>query len=219
MAFVHSNKHFYSGPVMDDLSRLALLARDGDESAFAALVRSSQHDVYRFCSQLTDRQRADDLVQEVFLRVWKKLGSWRAEAPVKVWLLGIARYVVADDIRRRSRRRRLLVIDPLESLGNFGAETARARKHAAINDDPVEQVITDVTMQALVAMLDHDQATAFVVTQVLGLSYAEAADICEVPIGTIRSRVARARSVLANAYGAIAEPEISDTNVRDGATG
>jgi RNA polymerase sigma-70 factor, ECF subfamily len=185
---------------MDDLSRLALLAREGDEVAFAALVRASQHDLHRFCAQLTDTQRADDLVQEVYLRAWDRLATWGAEAPVKMWLLGIARHVVADEIRRRSRRRRIAVMDSLDNRqGHEHIDASRAMQDQR-GDSHADRVAADLYLRSLVAQLDPDQAMAFVLTQLIGLSYQEAADVCATPVGTIRSRVARARATLADSY-------------------
>jgi RNA polymerase sigma-70 factor, ECF subfamily len=162
---------------MDEPTRLALAARDGDRVALAAFVRSTQAEVWRFCAHLGDRDRADDVTQDVYLRVLRALPAFRAESGVRTWLLGIARRAVADDIRRQRRRRGL-------------TERLSPKPPAA---DPAGEVATG----ALVAGLDDERRAAFVLTQLLGLSYAEAAEVCGCPVGTIRSRVARAREELA----------------------
>lgn len=164
---------------MDEWTRLALDARAGDEDAVAAFVRATQADVWRLCAHLGDRDQADDLAQEVFLRTLRSLRSFRGDSPVRPWLFSIVRRVVADDIGSRQRRRR----EPLAEVG------------------PVPDHQDEVALTALLDGLAEDRRLAFVLTQVLGLSYAEAAEAVGCPIGTIRSRVARAREDLAAMLG------------------
>jgi RNA polymerase sigma-70 factor (ECF subfamily) len=144
---------------------------------FPELVVSTQADVWRLCAHLVDRQSADDLTQEVYARAFAALGRYRGDSPPRVWVLGIARHVCVDEVRRRTRRRRLLRQAPAE---------------VPVTPDPTGAVDLD----DLLAGLDPDQRAAFVLTQVLGLRYAEAAEAVGCPVGTIRSRVARAREAL-----------------------
>lgn len=162
---------------MDEWTCLALAARDGDELAAQAFVRATQLDVWRLCAHLGDVDAADDLVQDVYLRVFTALRAFRGDAPVRAWLFRIVRRTVADDIAARQRRRR-----------DHAAETRRTA--------PGEDHATTVTLTALLNGLDLDRRAAFVLTQLLGYSYALAAETCGCPVGTIRSRVARAREDL-----------------------
>ncbi|MGQ0616153.1 MAG: sigma-70 family RNA polymerase sigma factor [Acidimicrobiia bacterium] len=164
---------------MDELTRLALAAGAGDGPALAAFVRSSQAEVWRLCAHLVDRDAADDLTQDVYARAIPALASFRADASARTWLLSIARRACADRLRRRSRRRRL-----------------RDRLESAPVSPGVPDVAAEVVLDSVLADLDPDRKAAFVLTQVLGLSYAEASDVCGCPVGTIRSRVARARGDL-----------------------
>jgi RNA polymerase sigma-70 factor (ECF subfamily) len=167
---------------MDELERLATDAAGGDPLAAAALVRRTQSDVWRLCSALGDAASADDLTQETYLRAFGSLHRFQHRSSVRTWLLGIARRVCADAVRARRRGRLTLVGDEhLESLaGSDGAD--RVAEGAAVND--------------LLTRLDADRREAFVLTQLLGLPYAEAAEVAGCPVGTIRSRVARARADL-----------------------
>lgn len=167
--------------VVDDLTWLALAAGRGDPAAVATLVRRTQPEVWRLCSRLGDREQADDLTQEVYLRALPALANYRGDASARTWLLQIARHVCADHVRRSARSRRLLTRLVQRTDRGDAAEASRAG---------------EVELDDAVAALDPDRRAAFVLTQVVGLSYAEAAEVCEVPIGTIRSRVARARADL-----------------------
>src|SRR3954453_23655880 len=179
---------------MDELERIASEAAAGDPLAAAALVRATQSEVWRLCAALGDPQSADDLTQETFLRAFGALHRFEGRSSVRTWLFGIARRVCADALRSRRRRRLTLVRDTadLEAAGTEGLV------------DPVAEgsVVGD-----LLARLEPDRREAFVLTQLLGLSYAEAAEVAGCPVGTIRSRVARARADLMTS---LAEPREDD---------
>jgi RNA polymerase sigma-70 factor (ECF subfamily) len=168
----------------DDLTPLALAARDGDRVALAAFVRASQAEVWRLCAHLTDRDAADDVTQDAYMRALGSLPSFRGDSSARTWLLTIAHRACADHIRRVQRRRRLL-----------GAlHDRRPSAVAPAQDGAVE-------LDLLLSTLDGDRRTAFVLTQLLGLEYQEAAEVAGVPVGTIRSRVARARAQLIDQWG------------------
>jgi RNA polymerase sigma-70 factor (ECF subfamily) len=160
---------------MDELTRLFLEGRAGDRPAFAAWIRRSQADVWRLCAHLVDVDEADDLTQEVFLRAHTAMDAFRGDSSVRTWLLAITRRVCVDAIRRRQRLRRLRRrLTPPEPVG----------------------LPSTVEPEDLVRRLEPERREAFFLTQMLGLSYHETADVCGVPVGTIRSRVARARADL-----------------------
>lgn len=171
---------------MDDQTRLLLAARDGDAVCFAAWVRHTHDEVWRLCAHLVDRQAADDVSQEVYVRAWRALPAFRADASARTWLLSIARRTCADAVRSRVRRRRL--------------SDRMTRSAPRRSSDEAEAL----TLTDLIKRLDPDRRAAFALTQVLGLSYAEAADVCGCPVGTIRSRVARARADLMAALDVVA---------------
>jgi len=176
-------------PGADDLmDELALRAAGGDRVALSDLVRGTQADVWRLCAHLVDRQSADDLTQDVYARAITALARFRGDSPVRLWLLGIARHVCVDEVRRRTRRRRI--------------GSRRDRERPEVTPDATGEVDLD----DLLAALDPDQRAAFVLTQVLGLRYAEAAEALGCPVGTVRSRVSRAREHLVRALA----PEADD---------
>ncbi|GID26811.1 sigma-70 family RNA polymerase sigma factor [Paractinoplanes brasiliensis] len=165
---------------LDETTSLALAARAGDAVATAAFVRATQAEVWRFTAALVDPGAADDLTQETYLRAFKALPAFEARSTARTWLLGIARRACADHLRTVVRRRRL------------DARLAAEAWTASPSPDPAQRLTT----ADLLGRLGEERRTAFVLTQVLGLSYAEAAEVEDVPVGTIRSRVARARDEL-----------------------
>lgn len=166
----------------DELTRIALRARAGDQSAAADLVRGSQADVWRLCAHLGRSRDADDLTQETYARAFASLDRFAARSSARTWLLSIARRVCADAIRERARRPEGSQLLGTTELGSVDQTRS----------DPAETV----GLRLLLDGLDAAYREAFVVTQVIGLSYAEAADVIGCPVGTIRSRVARARTAL-----------------------
>ena len=173
---------------MDELDRVAAAAVDGDPLAAATLVRATQSDVWRLCAALGDRDTADDLTQETYARAFASLHRFEGRSSLRTWLLSIARRVCADAVRSRRRRRLTLVRDDADLEVLAPADTAdRVGEGAAVTD--------------LLARLDPERREAFALTQLLGLSYADAAEVAGCPVGTIRSRVARARADLVEALG------------------
>ncbi len=161
-----------------ELTAAALAARSGDQRALRILLSETQAPVRRFCAHMVPGEDADDLTQETFLRAWRSLGGFRGDSAVTTWLLTIARRVCIEAVGRAVRRRR--------------AEESRGR--SALPDLPDPAPAHD--LGDLVNRLDPDRREAFVLTQIIGLSYAETAAVAETELGTVRSRVARARAQL-----------------------
>jgi RNA polymerase sigma-70 factor (ECF subfamily) len=159
-----------------------IAARDGDRVALERFVAETQGDVWRLCRYLGDVQYADDLAQETYERAIGSIHRFRADGSARGWLLTIARRTCVDHTRRAGRRRRLdrAVLDNATAGSLIGG---------VISPDMSGRVDLDDVL----AHLDPDRRSAFVLTQVLGMQYDEAAEVLECPIGTIRSRVARAR--------------------------
>jgi RNA polymerase sigma-70 factor, ECF subfamily len=165
---------------VDPLTRLARQAGAGDARALSAFVEAGYDQVWRLCATLVDGQSADDLSQETFTQAVRALPRFRGESSARTWLLAIARHVCLDELRGRARRR-----------GRHARMEAGAGR-------VVVDVSDEVAVADLIGRLGPDRRAAFVLTQVLGLSYGEAAKVCECPPGTVRSRVARARAELAD---------------------
>ncbi|KQB87198.1 RNA polymerase sigma factor [Corynebacterium lowii] len=160
---------------------LALRAGRGDRAALTDFIRATQTDVWRLLAHLGGRDNADDLTQETYLRVMRALPRFAATAPARTWLLSIARRVWVDSVRHDMARPR----------------TAATYEELGTTTEPAEATWSEwIDTRALIDALPPERREALILTQVLGYTYEEAAKIAGVRVGTIRSRVARARRYL-----------------------
>jgi len=166
-------------------TQLALKAGRGDRTALSAFVKETHDDVWRFLAHLAGPELADDLTQDTYVRVMGALPRFAGRSTARTWLLSLARRVWIDNIRH---------------------ERARPRKsHSELEDlDPIHEdssVWSEwIDARTMIASLPDERREALVLTQILGYSYEEAAAIAGVRIGTIRSRVARARKDILAEY-------------------
>lgn len=163
-----------------------LLARhlDGDPDAFAELVTRHQRRVYAVCLRLLgDVDDAQDATQDAFIAALRRAGTFQGEAAFSTWLYRVAVNAAIDLGRRRSRQRTTL-LEPDDH-------------RAGALPDPGDAVSTSVTVQAALARLPEDARAAIVLCDLLRLPYAEVADILGVAVGTVKSRVFRARMSMA----------------------
>lgn len=170
---------------IDDWTSLALRARDGDRAATEAFIRAAQQPVVDLCRHLGDPDNAEDLAQEVFVRALRSLPQFRNDGSARAWLMRIARNTCADAVRSKTRWRKRLSPAELPEISV---------------PDRTGYVDNDLLLQ----QLSPNRREVMVLTQLAGLSYTDAADLLGVPIGTIRSRVARARADL---LALLTEPE------------
>jgi RNA polymerase sigma-70 factor (ECF subfamily) len=181
-----------------DSADAALLARAaaGDEDAFVALYRRRQPDVYRFAYAMSrSAVVAEDVAQDVFVDLLQDGSRFdAAKGTVRAWLLGCARHAVLDRLRRDSRLTDEIPEEPAVPCTGEEGVLARQRLeklHAAIVDLP------------------FDYREAIVLCELEELSYAQCATVLDCPIGTIRSRLHRAKALLAIRLGdlrAVATP-------------
>ncbi|MCF6388007.1 sigma-70 family RNA polymerase sigma factor [Mycobacterium sp. MBM] len=165
----------------DRVTELAMAAGRGDRAALTQFIEATRRDVWRTIAYLSDPASAEDLSQETYLRAIKSLPRFSGRSTAKTWLLSIARRVVVDQIRYNSSRPRPAYVVDLDDVLAGG------------------RIENMVEIRILLDGLEPERREALVLTQVLGMSYAEAAEVAGCPIGTIRSRVARARDDLARA--------------------
>lgn len=165
-------------------------ARRGDTGAFEVLVRAYQADVWRLSLHLTgDRNLADDITQDAFIRIFRFLPRYRGDSKFSTWVFAITRNCALDELRR-SKRRQVL------------ADRAKMERRV----EEVEHA-TGVEVRDAIAALPLELREPLVLIDVLGESYRDAAKVLASPEGTVKSRVHRARQQLAEVLGASVEED------------
>jgi len=161
-------------------------ARYGDERAFAMVVRQYQGPLFNYVARVLggDRALAEDLCQEVFLRVYQALPGFDNRCQFTTWLFQVAKHRVVDELRARERRGR-----PALDL-----DAAPLLQLAAPQSDSIEEM--DVVWQAI-GTLNVDLKMALLLRDVVGLSYAEIADALETTLATVKWRIYKARETVA----------------------
>jgi RNA polymerase sigma-70 factor (ECF subfamily) len=179
------------------VTALALAARGGDADAVDRFVRALHRDVLRYVAHLcADPQAVDDLAQDTFLRALGSLHRFEGRSSARAWLLSIARRAVMDSYRYAATRPRPAQVPDWQ----LAAELAQPRGLPGFDDG--------IVLLDLLAALPQERREAFVLTQILGLPYDEAAERSDCPVGTVRSRVARARATLADLVTEADEPAV-----------
>ncbi|ARX87074.1 RNA polymerase sigma factor [Streptomyces alboflavus] len=154
-------------------------------------MRALHRDVLRYVAHLSaDPQAADDLAQDTFLRALGSLHRFEGRSSARTWLLSIARRTVVDSLRHAAARPRLSDRDDWQAA----AEQAQPRGLPGFDDG--------IALAELLDGIPPERREAFVLTQLLQQPYAEAAAAIGCPVGTVRSRVARARATLIEALAA-----------------
>ena len=150
-------------------------ARAGDLRAFEELVRLYQAEVFRFAWHLTrDRTLAEDVTQDTFLRAFRFIHGYRGAQRFGSWLFAIARNCSMDALRKRG------------TIAEHEGREARSTPDAS----------TRAELDAALAAVSAEHRDAFLLVEVFGLSYQEAADVLGVAVGTVKSRMFRARRAL-----------------------
>jgi len=163
---------------------LAILrkAQRGDERAFTIIVRTYETPVYNYVLRLTngDKALAEDLTQEVFLRVYQGLPRFSLRSKFTTWLFQVTKNRVLDELRALERRPRAVVdiddVPPLEVL-----------------DQPFERLEAIDAVWRAIGNLNVDLKMALLLRDVVGLSYTEIADSLEVTLATVKWRIYKAR--------------------------
>ena len=168
-------------------------ARQGDLDAFNRLVLAYQDRVYSQAYRvLNDPQAADDATQEAFISAYKNLRSFRGGS-FRAWLLRIVTNACYDELRRRKRK----PTTSLEPLDESGDEIESPHWRADPGEMPEDTVVRSELGQAIQKCLDKlpvDFRVVVVLVDVQGMDYLEAAEVIGKPLGTVKSRLARARS-------------------------
>lgn len=162
------------------------LIQAGDEKAFRELVVRFQNRLLNFVGRIViDRETSEEIVQETFLRIFKQKMSYTPQYAVSTWIYTIALNLSRSELRKR-KLRKFLSLDFLKEESDFelaSTTTTRIEGLAPI-------------LQRAIDRLPEDYKTAFVLCDIQRLPYQQIAEVMCVPVGTVKSRINRARSIL-----------------------
>ncbi|MCI8912943.1 MAG: sigma-70 family RNA polymerase sigma factor [Lawsonibacter sp.] len=171
-------------------------AKKGDSNAFEQLVTENQNKVYALALRLTgDREEAADLAQEAFVKAWQGLASFQGESSFATWIYRLTTNVCIDHLRKQKRRENVAASVSLDDPDSGWAEPA------SWEGDPQRELERSEQGKALargLAQLPDWQRRVLVLRELSGLSYQEIAQVLELDLGTVKSRIARARLSLRN---------------------
>lgn len=201
-----SSKHPEPDPAAD--AALVARARGGDPAAFDALVVRYQDRVFNMAVRmLNHREDALDVAQEIFLTVYRSLDRFEGKAKFSTWLYRVTVNKCRDELRRRGMVKHTR---PQSLDARRDPESERSFEPPASNPGPAELVQgreAEELVTAAIAGLPDEARDALVLRDVEDLSYEEIADVLAIPVGTVRSRLNRARTLLRDALRPILEPE------------
>jgi RNA polymerase sigma-70 factor, ECF subfamily len=184
-------------PSILSLSDEDLMGRvaEEDERAFPELVRRYQGRVTNLVSRiLNDRECADDLAQEVFVRVFVHRRNYRRGSKFSTWLFTIAANLAKNEIRRRVRRRNWFSLDALQEV--LSDNTMQLADPGEGRESKMEREQLRDEVAKAIATVPDKYRLSLVLRDIEGLSYEEIAQVLNIPGGTVRSRINRARSML-----------------------
>jgi len=166
-------------------------AKSGDEEAFSELMRLYETRVYRFLLRMTrSHDDALDLSQETFLRVYRSLSLFRGQSSFSTWIFSIAHHLCVDHARKMARKNRF-------SFHSVDEEDAVAIPDTQPGPEAVaENKLLSAEIDRALSKITPDLREIFLLREVSGLSYAEIAETLDLELGTVKSRIARARCAL-----------------------
>lgn len=185
-------------PVDIDDQTLVERSRRGEVAAFEPLVEKYRERVWRLAfGYLRDREEAWDVAQEAFVRAWQALPTFRGQSAFYTWLFRIVVNVATDRVRQRAARGRAFGTDPVpeEEWERVAMDPAEGPEDAARRAEERERI-----RHALAALPEHHR-TIIMLSDLEGLSYREIAEVLDIPMGTVMSRLHNARKRLRQVLG------------------
>jgi RNA polymerase sigma-70 factor (ECF subfamily) len=185
-------------PASDDQRRddrqLVAAAQAGDRRALETLLGRHYDRVHAVCRRIAGSSRdADDAAQEAMISIVRGLSRFDHRAAFSTWAYRIATNAALDELRRRKRRPLLRSVADADETAPEPADERAGRR--------VEAVADRLAIDDAIADLPEEFRSAVVLRDVADLDYAEIASVLDVPLGTVKSRIARGRSLLADALG------------------
>ena len=174
--------------------KLVVRVQKGDKTAFDLLVRKYQHKVAKLISRyVRDRREVEDVTQEALIKAYRAIGGFRGESAFYTWLYRIAVNTAKNYLESQSRR------PPGSDVEIESAELIESGEGLRDQATPERQMLTNeiaATVHRVLELLPPDLRTAITLREIEGMSYEEIAEVMDCPIGTVRSRIFRAREAV-----------------------
>jgi len=169
--------------------------QNGDLNAFEELVHKYQQKVYSLCYRFSGNYAdANDLAQEAFIRVYHSIDKFHFKSAFSTWLFRVTSNVCLDEIRKKKRTHAVSLDSPMDTgEGEFYYHLPDDRFNP---EKLTERRDVQETVHQMIQKLPNDQRLTLVLREIEGLSYDELADVLDVSVGTIKSRLSRARQNL-----------------------
>lgn len=178
-----------------DLSKDTLIrqAAAGDAMAFETLMAPYERQLYALCLRIAgNREDALDCAQEAMLRIWRAMPKYRYQSALTTWCYRIATNTCLDLLRRQKYRPSVL----LDAMTEDGFSPAEDETHASNPEASYESSARKRALNEAIAALPANMRAALVLRDVEGLPYDEISEILALPVGTVKSRINRAREKL-----------------------
>lgn len=191
----------------DTDQQLVARVQAGDKRAFDLLVRKYQHKIAALVSRyIQDSHEVLDVTQEAFIKAYRAIGSFRSESAFYTWLYRIAINTAKNYIVSRGRRPPGTDIDydDAEILNNDGRLNDNESPERALERDELEKTVFNA-----INALPDELRTAITLREIDGMSYEDIAQVMQCPVGTVRSRIFRAREAVDKEIKRLFEPELS----------
>ncbi len=178
----------------DDLIKLSIA---GDTRAFGQLAEKYQHKIYNLAYRyMGNEEDANDMAQEALIKAYRSLDTFKGQSSLGTWLYRITTNVCFDELRKRKRTLHMVSLDEPVATTD-GDEIERD----IVDPSPTADIIyeykeTEAYLQSLIDMLTPEQKTVVILRDVMDLTYEEIADVMQCSIGTVKSRLSRARGIL-----------------------
>lgn len=174
--------------------KLVVRVQKGDKTAFDLLVRKYQHKIAKLISRyVRDRREVEDVTQEALIKAYRAIGGFRGESAFYTWLYRIAVNTAKNYLESQSRR------PPGSDVEIESAELIESGEGLRDQATPERQMLTNEIATTVHRVLEHlppDLRTAITLREIEGMSYEEIAEVMDCPIGTVRSRIFRAREAI-----------------------
>ena len=181
-------------------------SRGGDVAAFDLLMRRYEKQVYNTAYRLSGSyDDASDIAQEAFLRAWNNLRSFRGDAAFSTWVFRIVTNVFLDERKRARARREHRSLDDVLAPAGENTVARQFEDTAPGPQERIEQHERQAILQRAIVSLPEAQRVMVVLYHTQGRSYEEIAEIMDLPMGTVKSRLNRARLALKNRLAPLAE--------------